>query len=182
MVKRSRFYRAPSVHSFGRWHWLDADWNTRFPFGISICIYIGRQAARHPCEPDCEPDCEWHKAGAPQGWGFIIDLNAPLGDPNRLYLWGRRRSVVLGLLSWHREAELSRTYSIDGKLVLRTQRVRSWPHLEAMPRYSYHQSPGGGWVRNDQPNRFHWGWLTIEQRPRDALPAGPSRSRQPPAT
>jgi len=82
-------------------------------------------------------------------------LNAPLGDPNLLYLWGRRRSVILGLPSWHKEVELSRAFGMDGKLVVHTRTVRSWPHLEAMPRYSYHKSPGGSWVRNDKPNRFH---------------------------
>jgi hypothetical protein len=167
MIRPSKYYRAPGVHSYGRLHWLDADLNTRFPFGISICLYLGRQADPPPCEPDCEPDCEWHKAGAPQGCGFTLDLNGPLGEPNRLYLWGRRRNIILGLPSWHREVELSRTHGSDGKPIVRTATVRSWPRLEAMPRYRYHEIAGQGWVRNDKPERLHWGWLTIEQRIRD---------------
>jgi len=155
------------VHSFGRWHWLDSDWNTRFPFGISMCLYLGRQADPPACGPDCEPDCEWHKAGGPRGRGFTFDLNGPLGEPNRLYLWGRRRNIILGLPSWHKELELSRTDGGNGEPIVHTTTVRSWPHLDAMPRYTYRKIGDQGWVRNDKPERLHWGWLTIEQRSRD---------------
>lgn len=173
MARQSQYSRAPSVHSFGRWHWLDADWNSRFPFGISMCLYLGRQDDAPPCEPDCEPDCQWHQASAPRGRGFTLDLNGPLGDPNRLYLWGRRRNIILGLPSWHTEIGLSRidgsdrSDTSDGKPAGHTTTVRSRPHLEAMPRYRYHEGPDGDLIRNDEPEPMHWGWLTIEQRPRN---------------
>jgi hypothetical protein len=51
-----------------RWLYLDADWNTRPPFGTSLCLRIGGNT---------EP-------GHP---GITLDVNAPLGEPNRLYLW-----------------------------------------------------------------------------------------------
>lgn len=56
----------------GKYLYLDADWNTRFPFGTSLCLRIGKG------------DPEKALSGAP---GFTLDVNAPLGEPNRLYLW-----------------------------------------------------------------------------------------------
>lgn len=63
--------------------WLDADWNTRFPFGASICLRLGpARDGKDYLRP---------------GPGFTIDLNPPLGEPNRLYLWLGRAGLVLGL-------------------------------------------------------------------------------------
>lgn len=56
----------------GKYLYFDADFNTRFPYGTSLCLRIGRGG------PEKAP------SGAP---GFTLDVNAPLGEPNRLYLW-----------------------------------------------------------------------------------------------
>lgn len=62
---------SPCWKATARWLYLDADWNTRFPWGTSLCVRVRRH----------DPEA----ATAP---GFTLDVNAPLGEPNRLYLWG----------------------------------------------------------------------------------------------
>lgn len=62
--------------------WADADWNTRWPFGTSCCVRLGRARG------------EDHQRNGP---GFTLDVNPPLGEPNRLYLWLAGRGLVIGL-------------------------------------------------------------------------------------
>jgi hypothetical protein len=120
----------------GKWK-LDADWNTRFPFGF--CLGVTSQ---------------------PRGaWSWCLDVNAPLGEPNRLYLDFRGWKVILGLPSMRRERitgqEGERTFSVEHYL--------GWPRVTRCDRYRYHQDPSGSWVRNDRPEKWHWGWLTVER-------------------
>lgn len=68
-------------------------------------------------------------------WSMCLDLNAPLGEPWRLYVNARRWSVILGLLPGH-----------------------------GCSRYRYHRDEEGEWARNEKPHPLHWGWLTIDRR------------------
>ena len=84
---------------------IDADWNTRFPFGTSFGLNVGRQPLPMVHEPGCSTvtritaegitgcRCEFPANRTP---GFLLDLNAPLGEPNRLYLWLRAWHVIIG--------------------------------------------------------------------------------------
>ncbi len=87
---RSTYHGSPCWKVTADWLYADADWNTRWPFGAGLCIRIGPQ---HPW-PD--PDSKHRQAVR----GFTLDLNAPLGEPNRLYLWGARREYMIGLIQW----------------------------------------------------------------------------------
>lgn len=96
---------SPCWKATASWLYLDADWNTRFPWGTSLCLRIGKG----------DPQAQ---AGAP---GFTLDLNAPLGEPNRLYFW---------LPSWHGWISLPqlRTMEMTGPRTFRE--VPQWPpHL-----------------------------------------------------
>lgn len=106
---------------------VHADWNTRPPYGTSLSIY-GASLSMTP--------------------GFLLDLNAPLGEPNRLYLQLGRWRVTFGLLS---------VRDLDGH--------GDWlhPHIDGIDRYRYHWE-AGRLVRNASPEPMHWGWLTIEKK------------------
>ena len=81
-------FSSPSWLIEARWLWLDIDWNTRWPFGFCACIRIGRKTT-----------------GRLPARGLTLDLNAPLGEPNRLYVFGSRWHYMIGLISWHSERE-----------------------------------------------------------------------------
>lgn len=119
----------------GRWLYFDADWNTRWPFGTSLCLRIG------PQRPWPDPGSS-HKQ--PKR-GLTLDLNAPLGEPNRLYLWGGRRQWMIGLISWHKLRETGRE---DGVPVLSEFRCR--PHLVRGQAWDWKRSEGS------TPPRWHW--------------------------
>lgn len=150
---------SPSWQLAGRWVYLDADFNTRFPFGTCLCLRVGlsREPGRH---------------GAP---GFTVDLNAPLGEPNRLYLWLPGVSITLGLPSVRdfrvtgRDDVVTRA---DGRrsVVVHGDYFNNWlhPHLDGLDRYKFHRDDDGRWVRNARPERWHWGWLTVARRSRTA--------------
>lgn len=127
----------------GRWIYFDADWNTRFPFGTSLCLRIG--PGKQPGHPDVP--------------GFTLDLNAPLGEPNRLYLFLPPWLVILGLPAWHEDRSFTGENGED-----RFARVRCRPHLSGVSRYRYHRDDRGRWVRNSKPESLHWGWLTIDRK------------------
>ena len=57
--------------------------------------------------------------------GFLLDLNAPFGEPNRLYLMTRRWHVTVSLISWWTFRQTGR----EGRTV-HGDWVRCRPHLE----------------------------------------------------
>jgi hypothetical protein len=173
-----------------RWLYFDADWNTRFPFGTSLCLRIGPEP-RDPGKPNLSP-------------GFTLDVNAPLGEPNRLYAWlGGGWQVILGLPEFRdfrvtgREAHCKRCrqpvqqdedgeWLLQGKApdtgcedyqcgaglshqpvrVIHGEHFTNWrhPHIAGCIRYRYHQDQDGRWVRDARPARGRWGWLTVDRR------------------
>ncbi len=139
---------SPCWNLKSRWLYFDADWNTRFPFGTSLCIRLGPQP-EGPRTPNLNP-------------GFTLDVNAPLGEPNRLYVWlGGGWQVILGLPEF-RDFRVTRR---EGH-VIHGEYFTDWlhPHIGGCDRYRYHQDEDGQWVRNARPARGHWGWLTIDRR------------------
>ncbi len=145
--KRSNYCDSPCWTLKGRWIWADADWNTRWPFGASAGIRIG------PYRPiDAKS-----KITMPRD-GLLLDLNAPLGEPNRLALTLGGWQITLGLISWWTFRETGR----EGRMI-HGDYVRCRPHLDGLSRYRYHKDETGGWVRNNKPEPLHWGWLTMER-------------------
>ncbi len=130
----------------GRWLDIDADWNTNPPFGVSFSLHIGKQppSGMHNLTP-----------------GFLLEVNPPEGEPNRLYLWLSRWHVTFGLPSVRGFRETGR----EGNVV-HGEYFSNWlhPHIDGISRYRYHQDETGQWVRNAEPDPLHWGWLTIERR------------------
>jgi hypothetical protein len=130
----------------GTWLHAHADWNTDIPYGMSLSVHAGPVAV--PVQAG-----DW--AAVSRAPGFLLDLNAPHDEPNRLYLFAGRWHVILGLPSVRgfRETE-------DG-----LERVTRWlrPHIDGCSRYRYHQADGK-WVQNEKPEPWHWGWLTITRR------------------
>jgi hypothetical protein len=152
----------------GRWIDIDADWNPRFPFGMCTSLHIGRQPPPVQHLAACETNC---RCAFPNPTpGFCLDLNPPLGEANRLYLWLGNWHVTLGLPSVRdfRETSRERTLGRNGKMVttIHGEHFSNWrrPHIDGCDRYRYHQDESGRWVRNDKPEPLHWGWLTIERR------------------
>lgn len=97
--------------------YADLDWNTRRP-GLSL--WAGTK------DMGLDRRRWWDLS-------FCLEVNAPLGEPHRLYLnAGRKFHAIVGL----------------------------WPG-NGCYRYRYHQDEAGEWVRNDRPAPLHWGWLTI---------------------
>lgn len=127
----------------GRYFYVDADWNTRFPFGTSFSLTVGPRHGKSPFRTAA---------------GFLLDLNPPLGEPNRLYLNARRVRVIIGLPAWHRDVSWT---GEPGEHLFRTERCL--PYLEGYDRYRYHRDEAGNWVRNARPEPMHWGWLTAER-------------------
>jgi len=143
----------------GRWLDIDADWNTRFPFGVCVSVRAG---------PYRVVDAK-HNVKMPRN-GFTLDWNPPLGEANRLMLLLPVWCVTLGLPSVRdfRETGRERTIGRNGKEVttIHGEHFANWlhPHIDGLDRYRYHQNESGRWVRNDKPEPLHWGWLTIERR------------------
>jgi hypothetical protein len=108
-IKFGSYCDSPCWQVKARWLDADVDWNLRWPFGTSMGIHLG-----HP--------------GAP---GFLLDLNAPLGEPNRLYVNLGRWHVTIGLISWWTFHSTGR----EGRMVHGEHR-RCRPRLVTM-------SPGG---------------------------------------
>ena len=135
----------------GSWLDIDADWNTRFPFGASFSFRIGPQPPSRAVN---------------RTPGFLLDLNAPLGEPNRLYLHLVRWHATLGLPSVRDFRETGREVTVSGKRVIHGEYFSNWrhPHLDGLDRYKYHQDEAGRWTRNDKPEPFHWSWLTIGRK------------------
>jgi hypothetical protein len=131
---------------------VDADWNTRFPFGVSFGL-------------DAGPDSVPRRIRT----GFLLELNAPLGEPNRLYVHGFGWHITLGLPAVQRFRETGRerrTNSAGREItVARGEHFNDWlhPYIDGLSRYRYHQDECGKWVRNEHPEPRHWGWLTIER-------------------
>jgi hypothetical protein len=134
---RSRYpdrekYSSPCWKLTGRWIWADADWNPRFPFGISLCIRLGPREPE-PChKSECKTDCRCEYAPRRFTPAFTLDVNAPLGEPNRLYIPGPRRNYMIGLLSWHTEVVTHVTTEVHrGKerRISHMKTVRCWPRL-----------------------------------------------------
>lgn len=132
----------------GRWLDADADWNTRFPFGVCLSVRVGPYRVVDP------------KRGVRLPLrGFALDLNAPLGEPNRLAFFSPRWHITLGLVSWWTFRATGR----EGRMI-HGEHVRCRPHLVGLDRYRYHQDESGRWVRNEKPEPWHWGWLTVEHK------------------
>jgi hypothetical protein len=151
----------------GHWVDIDADFNTSFPFGLSVSVHVGRQPPPVLHKPECARDCHCElPAFTP---GFLLDLNAPLGEPNRLYLWSRHSAITFGLPSVRDFRETGReTRTVSGRPVtqIHGKHFNNWrhPHIDGIDRYHYHRDSEGNWVRNPEPEPLHWGWLTIERR------------------
>ena len=103
-IKLGTYEGSPCWQAKARWLDADIDWNTRWPFGTSMGIHFG-------------PDVQ-----AP---GFLLDLNAPFGEPNRLYLMTRRWHVTVSLITWWTFRQTGR----EGRMV-HGDWVRCRPHLE----------------------------------------------------
>ena len=151
---RSRYpdfteYSSPCWTIKGRWIYFDADWNTRFPFGTCLSLRVG---------PYRFMDAQ-RKVSMPRN-GICLDLNAPLGEPNRLTLSLGRWDVVLGLPSVRSTRPTGQ--EIDGVPVW--EPCWSRPHLDGISRYRYRKDEHGNRCRNDKPEPLHWGWLTIDRR------------------
>jgi hypothetical protein len=149
-IKRSKYHGSPCWHVTGRWVYFDADWNTRWPFGTSLCLRIG------PYRPWPDPGSERRQPKR----GFTLDLNAPLGEPNRLYLWGARREWMIGLVSWHEFRETSREEKVAGgrkRAIVHGETVRCRPHLE--------RGQARDWKRSEGTNPPRWRWIVV--RPND---------------
>ena len=145
--KRSRYPRHPSTERYsspcwtltGRWIWVDIDWNTRFPFGASIGVTFGHKPA--PGSGD-------------RALGFCLDVNAPLGEPNRLYLTGPRRDWMVGLITWWTFRETSQQSVVrNGRTITQIEGddVRCRPRLERGQAWDWKRSEGGD----------RWRWLVI---------------------
>lgn len=133
----------------GRWLYADADWNTRFPYGVCLAVRGGRNP-----RPGFALD-------APLG--FTLDLNAPLGEPNRLYLWLGPVKAILGLPQFRDEEVIARETTAGGKRVVHVRHFnRRVPRIAGCDRYRYHKTEDGDWARDPKPAPLHWGWLTIE--------------------
>lgn len=129
---RSRYpdrakYSSPCWKLTGRWVRADADWNTRFPFGVSLGVT------------------------GPGFFRLCLDVNAPLGEPNGLYLTGPRRNYMIGLLAWHTEKVTHVTTSPRGRRIACTKHVWCWPRLE--------RGQSWDWKRSEGSDR--WRWLVI---------------------
>jgi hypothetical protein len=98
------------------------------------------------------------------GPGGYLDLNAPMGDPNRAGVHGGGWQVTLGLPSF-RGCVPAGTGPSGRPRIRGVTRLRSF-HLDGLGRYKYHKDPAAprGWARNARPEPLHWGWLTIERR------------------
>lgn len=155
---------SPCWTLLSRWLYADADWNTRFPFGTSLGLHFGRQPERLD-QPNLTP-------------GFLLDLNAPEGEPNRLYLWLGPVSVTLGLVQFRDFRVTGRETTPKGRRVVRGEHFTNWrhPHIAGCDRYRYDRGDSGSWVRRPRPEPLHWGWLTVERH--RAERAGPRIRRQ----
>lgn len=100
------------------------------------------------------------QAGEFPAWSACLDINPPLGEPNRLYLGGFGWTVILGLPTL-RTTRFTGEYE-RGLEVWRT--CLTWPHIDGCSRYRYRQDEEGNWVRKDRPEPLHWGWLTVSRR------------------
>ena len=147
-------YSSPCWTLESRWLWADADWNTRFPFGVGLCVRLGPREPRPQHTPECKMDCrcEWpERRRTPQ---FTLDVNAPLGEPNRLYLWLPGLDVMIGLVSWHTEIETgTRQQVIFG----REQTVHLMKTVRCRPRLERGQA--WDWKRSAWSDR--WRWLVV---------------------
>ena len=136
----------PCWQASSSWFWLDADFNTRFPFGTSFCLRLG-----------CPRGGKGYRRGGP---GFTLDLNAPLGEARA----GSTCGSVTGTSRSGSSRSTVRKHFEDDDGTPRFREVRTWPRLVQMDRYRYHRDLGGNWARNDKPEPLHWGWLTIERK------------------
>lgn len=139
---RHDYFGAPEyITKTRRWK-LDVEWNTRFPGGFSATLSSFRKGV--------------HKDGSLPAWTCCLEVNPPMGEPNRLYVSAWGWFMILGLPSLKGERMISR----EGRAV-HTERYLTWPHLDGCSRYLHHRDEEGKWVRNDRPERGHWGWLTV---------------------
>lgn len=107
------------------WVYFDADWNTSPPFGACLCIRIGPQDG-DMSEPNWNP-------------GFTLDLNAPLGEPNRLYLFLGHWHVILGLPEFRDFERTGVETGPSGRPVIYGRHFTNWlhPHIAGCDRYRY---------------------------------------------
>lgn len=129
---RGEYQRAPEwLLETSRWK-LDVDWNVRFrfPFGASIGAYSTRKSGPKDYAV----------------WSWCLDVNPPLGEPNRLYLHGWGWRVILGLLSMRK----MRVTKQLGDRTFNVEYYLGWPHID-------------GCARSDPPRRGEWDWLTIHR-------------------
>ena len=137
--KRNTYEGAPCWTVSGRWLYFDADLNTRWPFGISLGVRVGTR------RPWPHPDSTYKQARR----GVTLDLNPPMGEPNRLYVWGARREYMIGLVSWHEFRETGRRQSSRGTIV-EGKHVRCRPRLVRGQAWDWKLSEG------TVPPRWRW--------------------------
>lgn len=96
----------------------DVDWTTwlRIPIGFSAGTHSTERRGKFPA------------------WSWCLDLNAPFGEPCRLYLhrWGWWATLSL------------------------------WPG-HGIHRYRAHKNEEGKWMDDAVPEKGHWGWLTVSR-------------------
>jgi hypothetical protein len=96
------------------------------------------------------------------GPGGYVDLNAPMGEPNRAAVHGLGWQVTLGLPSFRDLVQLEPAPDGTGR-AREVTRLRAF-HLDGICRYRYHPDETGRPVRDPRPAPGHWGWLTAERR------------------
>lgn len=178
---RTTYCGSPCWQLATAWLSIDANWNTRFPYGTSFFLHAGRQPPPRVHTPACSrgriisaPDIAGCQCPviANKTPGFCLDLNAPLGEPNRLYLMAGKWHAILGLPSLRaiQDTGEKKAALVSGREILMPviRHVTGLRHLHAdgCSRYRYHREEGR-WVRNQKPEPLHWGWLTITRRDDD---------------
>lgn len=148
-LTRSTYPQIPSVRPSPCWQfqarrlWADLDVNTRFPFGFSLA------AADSPPGVGDGP--------RRRRWGITLDVNAPLGEPNRLYLSGRRRDWMIGLVEWHRFKETGQhtTTLRSGRTIpcVEGHDVRCRPRLV--------RGQAWDWDRSEGSTPPVWRWVVV---------------------
>lgn len=160
-IKRTRYPNIPGFRGSpcwtvtARWLYADLDVNTRFPYGGCLCIRVG------PKHPWPDPGSTHRQARH----GFTLDVNAPLGEPNRLYVFSARRQHMIGLATWHDwEPTTTEIRTIGGRerAVHCGRDVRCRPRLVRGQRHNW--ATGRAWDWQD-PAAWRW-WVTRPARDR----------------
>lgn len=132
-IKLSDYHGSPCLTVTGSRFYFDADINTRRPYGVCAGFRVGEHSV------------------IPDGTGFSLDLNAPLGEPNRLYVSGPRRHYTIGLVSWHTQVKTGERTEGTG---LRRRVIYEMKHVRCRPRLIRSQAWDGDLA--EYTRCWHW--------------------------